>query len=1251
MKLKNTFKPQLFLLFILTCFSFSAFAQKGEIRGTVVNAASGKPMDYVAVFVTLGGNTKGGTYTGDDGSFVIKPLDAGIYELHVKNQGFNEVVISNISVGSDGARIINDPIKLEKASKELNIVHIVDTKPLINTGAPGGGNSVDAEQIKKMPVKDIGSLVAAGATNVYQKDGGGIQIGSARENGTRIFIDGVPVRSGANIPSGSIANAEIITSGVPAKYSDAVGGVINVTTKGGAKTFSGNGELITSQYLDGYGHFLGGIGLTGPLLFRKEAGAKNKKPLLGYNINVEFQHDKDASPSAVGVWKVKDDKLAELEKTPLLVNPKTGFGYIHAADFITKDDMEHVKAKQNAAQNLVRIAGKLDFNLNSNFSLAVGGNYYYNRRHDYIREYSLFNPQNNPEIRESQWRVFAKFTHHLGSSNIDSLSIRKAQNATIQNAYYTIQLDYSQDNSMKWDDSHKLNAFDYGYVGAFNRLSQPTYTLGDDKVLGIKGYRQELPTDSLVVFTPSSLNQTMANYAIQYFNEQGDSRSNAYNQSLTNINLTTGGDFINGHRPGDVNGLWYNTGRQYPSYTYSQKNQFRFNIDGSFDVKLSKGSKPHAIEFGLLYEQRVDRNYSLSAVALWNLMRLYTNRQIASLDYDHPIKVFDGNGVFQDTIKYNVKYIAADQSNFDKNLRSSLGLPVDGLTNINTDALAPSQYKLDMFSPDELFNNGGLYVNYYGYDYTGKVYRGNTNYNAFFTDKGDNGEYLRKIGAFRPTYNAAYIQDNFVYKDMHFNAGVRIDRYDANTQILKDPYSLYATFSLADLENGAGSDKLFPQSKPSNIASTSVAYVDNPVNPSKIVGYRNGDTWYDANGVELKDPNVLAKQTNSGNVAPYLIHPSIKIADKDFDPSSTFKDYSPQTTIAPRLNFSFPINGDDALFYAHYDVYAQRPQDRNVITPDYYLYLDKIATDVTMPNPNLKPERQVSYEIGFQQKLNPKTALKLASFYKEYKDLVQVTKVLFADPIPYTTYGNKDFATAKGFSVQLEQQKTKNLRLVVSYTLSFADGSGSDDRSQAALVDQGSPNFRTIMPLAYDVRHTIGGNFDFHFGEDKTVPKLFGTNIFHNSGINLIFRSRSGEPYTREGNARDAASITPSGTKVLNGTINGSRLPWSYKFDLKIDKDIALKTKRKDETGAFKKVYLNVYLSVLNLLNTKNIQGVYSFTGNPADDGYVGSPTYNTKSKDLNSIQGFIDQYSIKANNPDNYSLPRRIRLGVQFNF
>ena len=35
-------------------------------------------------------------------------------------------------------------------------------------------------------------------------------------------------------------------------------------------------------------------------------------------------------------------------------------------------------------------------------------------------------------------------------------------------------------------------------------------------------------------------------------------------------------------------------------------------------------------------------------------------------------------------------------------------------------------------------------------------------------------------------YTCAYIQDKFAFEDIVFNVGLRIDRYDANQEVLKD---------------------------------------------------------------------------------------------------------------------------------------------------------------------------------------------------------------------------------------------------------------------------------------------------------------------------------------------------------------------------------------------------------------------------------------------------------------------------------
>ena len=60
---------------------------------------------------------------------------------------------------------------------------------------------------------------------------------------------------------------------------------------------------------------------------------------------------------------------------------------------------------------------------------------------------------------------------------------------------------------------------------------------------------------------------------------------------------------------------------------------------------------------------------------------------------------------------------------------------------------------------------------------------------------------------------------------------------------------------------------------------------------------------------------------------------------------------------------------------------------------------------------------------------------------------------------------------------------------------------------------------------------------------------------------------------------------------------------------------------------------------------------VYSFTGSASDDGYVTSgPGQETVAGQV-SVPAFLDQYAVKVNNPNNFSIPRRMRVGVQFNF
>ena len=110
-------------------------------------------------------------------------------------------------------------------------------------------------------------------------------------------------------------------------------------------------------------------------------------------------------------------------------------------------------------------------------------------------------------------------------------------------------------------------------------------------------------------------------------------------------------------------------------------------------------------------------------------------------------------------------------------------------------------------------------------------------------------------------------------------------------------------------------------------------------------------------------------------------------------------------------------------------------------------------------------------------------------------------------------------------------------------------------------------------------------------------------------------------------------------------------MPWQFRIDARLDHDIEIKFGKAKDDGSKKSVFLNIYIQVQNLLDAKNVIAVYKATGNPNDDGYLSAATSQNSINGQIDPQSFIDLYGIKVNNPNNYSLPRRIRLGVKLDF
>jgi len=1234
------------IIVAITAGSF-AMAQTGTLKGKAIDETSGEGISFANVLLEQNGNAIGKTVADINGEFTIKPIPPGIYDVKVASVGYQTYFTKGVIISGDKTAYVEAKVKSTAIEKE-EFVKVEYVKPLIDPDTKSGG-TVTREEFQAMPSKNINS-VASTTAGVFQRDensalsmrGGRTTIadGKADQSSTKYMIDGNLVRGTSGLPQGAIEQVSVLTGGIPAQYGDATGGFISITTRGGVRPeYFGGVELISSQLTDAYGYNFAGLNVGGPLLSRKDSMG-NKRPTLGFFLSGEVSSEKDPAPSAVGVYKVKDEKLKELQESPLSVS-ETG-GTLLNAEYLRMDDLEHIKARQNVQSRSSRFAGKIDLRATDNITFTVGGSMDYGNSRDFQYDYSLLNPSNNPQSIHNTMRAYAKITHKIGSRQA---SKDDKTTSLIQNAYYTLQVGYTKYKETEQDDSHMGNVFNYGYVGKFRTYKAPTFSKVTDANGNIYYEQNALPKDTAVTFDPTnSANPEASLYTSQFYDLVAGNP-----KTLTDIQ--TGLGLLNGDRPKSPYNLWFNTGRQWNRYFNIDQTQLRFT--GNFSADL----KNHAIQIGFEYEQRDDRQHQVAPITLWSQMRLLANKQLTQLNQsDSTLYSSNYNGTGYSAYTHPYLIVSSEQSQFDKSLREKLGIGNDKWVDI--DSYDPNTFSLSMFSPDELLNPG--LIAYYGYSYDGKKLSGKPKYDvnalkSFYQAKDQNGNLSRIIPSFQPVYTAGYIQDKFDIKDVKFNVGLRVDYFDANQPVLQDKYLLYEAYKVSD-----GLKFSHPgYSIPANMGPDYVIYVNDFENPTEVLGYRNGDQWYNKDGVAVSNPTAI-KSTKG--IQPYLKYPKEKSLLESSDVNKIFKMYEPQLTFMPRIAFAFPIS-DKANFFAHYDVLTQRPPGYLRFNPTNYQPENVPTTGAPANNPALRPERTTDYEVGFTQTLSERknSALTLSAFYREMRDMIQVINVYEAYPNTYATYGNIDFGTVKGFTVAYDLRRTNNVQMTAAYTLQFADGTGSAATTAKNIISLDQPNLRTTMPLDFDQRHAIVVNADYRFGtgKDYSGPRAkWAKIIFENFGGNVVFRSGSGLPYSRQkkvssgnGNGGNQIIFAQNDPTTLKGKINGSNLPWQNRVDLRLDKNIPLIWKKAEGETKGKSSNLNIYVQVLNILNSKNVLNLYRYTGDPKDDGYLTAPVNQISIAEKQDPESFIDLYQAKIANPGFFSIPRRVRLGLTLDF
>lgn len=1208
--------------FLLMVFALSLFSQT-SLQGKITEEESGEPVIFATVAIYKGGVLISGTESDLEGNFIFSDIDPGNYDVEVRFIGL--ATRREVGVVVKSGKTTKLDFQLKPEGVVVDGIEIVDYKvPLIDFDNTTSQKTVTSENIRNIPTRNVNRIVATTA-GIASTDGGAVSIRGSRSNATDYYVDGIRVSGNASVlPASEIEQLQVVTGGLEAKYGDVTGGIISITSKGPSNKFGGGIELENSRYLDAFGTNLANFNMSGPILKNKDGNS-----ILGFRIAGQYNFNLDNSPSATGVFRLSEDKIRALEEDP---TTEIGGAALPSAEWLTLDDVDGALAtRPNEDNQSINITGRLDAQVSKAIDMSFTGSYNngYNRFSP-SPQWAFLNWTNNPYFYSNGIRTNVRFRHRLGRQGISDKDETQKGSTTIRNASYTLQVGYESRGNRTADFRHGDNLFNYGYYGN-QEFNAPPF-------IGV--------VEDTSVWKTSNMQELFSNVFFDHIDFSDENPIGEYQRDETVNPVLSKYQRINGNLIGAAVNVWNNNYFSNVGSVYNVVNRglndiYTLNLNAQFDL-LPGGSieNRHNIQFGFLYEQRANRFYSINPRELWQVAAQQANAHFTGVDttsLSGETTFLTLNGVSYEFQVYDRKFEERSDNLFYKAIREKYGLELTDYFNVN--GLRPEDLSLDMFSASELNNWGGIGLYYYGYDYLGNQLTSQPSFDDFFTSRDENGRRNFPVAANQPIYGAAYIQDKFSYKDLILRVGLRVDYFDANTKVLDDPYSLYAIESAEEFYTRTGGQK------PESVGNDFKVYVGGEES-NDVVAYRQGDQWYSPNGTATEG-NLLFP---GGLVFPSYKIPGQNIKDPEFDPSTTFVDYTPQVNFMPRVSFSFPIS-QDAGFFAHYDVKVQRPPSNNVFTPLDYFYFTEIDRlnqgGAPANNPNLKPEKTVDFEVGFQQKITQSSAIKLSAYYREMRDMIQRRYYLFVPFVTeYQTYGNIDFGTTKGFTLAYDLRRTNNVEFSGSYTLQFADGTGSS--ANGISTERG--NIRVLLPLSVDERHRFVGSLDYRYSEGKRYngPTFRGVNLFENTGLNVQAVAVSGRPYTRLQNP------TPFGGNGFTGDINGARLPWTFNLDARLDKTFSLGGKATPN-----RLFINTYVRVTNVLNRRNIIGVYPITGSPTDDGYIvsrfGQDRLRQIAGDGKNVDSFLAAHYWRLNDGgaggSNFALPRNIVLGAIIDF
>jgi outer membrane receptor protein involved in Fe transport len=317
---------------------------------------------------------------------------------------------------------------------------------------------------------------------------------------------------------------------------------------------------------------------------------------------------------------------------------------------------------------------------------------------------------------------------------------------------------------------------------------------------------------------------------------------------------------------------------------------------------------------------------------------------------------------------------------------------------------------------------------------------------------------------------------------------------------------------------------------------------------------------------------------------------------------------------SPRIGFSYPIS-DKAKVYFNYGHFFQLPSYRFM----YARNTSSVDQNDVVGNYNLDYQKTIQYSFGVKYALTDNYALDISGYFKDEFDKINSASVRVGG-LTRQQYRNSDYGRSRGFELTLDKRGGGYVTGQLSYTYAFAFGKASQTNENYLEDFELSNQPLDEAPLDNDIRHSFKAAVSIYI-PTSVKPKLFGVPIFNGWSLTVESIIESGRPFTP---TSSYPGITLTGSEAIER--NSLRYPATAVFDARFAKQFL-----------FAGLRCEAILWVENVLDSRNVQGVYANTGRP--------DTQTTQTVNGENIVKGGTEYDA---DPFNWDYGRQIRLGLE---